>query len=363
MLQGVTAVQPGRNQPTRELLHVAFSISQPRQRVVFARPFNPAQAVAEVIWILSGGNASGFLQEWNPRLKEYLDAGSVSFHGAYGYRLGSWPSLPAHAAEALRVGLCDEPKIDQLRAAFEALSTNADSRQVVLQIWNAEMDMPNPAPRSRDIPCNIVSHPMIRNGRLEWLQVMRSNDLFWGTPINFIQFMCLQEIMAGWLDVDVGEYVHVSDSLHVYERHWLELDGLELEETANRPTNSSDLRIVEYAEWEQVFAVVAMAAVQLSDSEVNPDSARGIVQRVEGVPSAYAEWIALLAAESLRKRGYEADAADLIVKAGEYWMTSWLSWYERKKGETPRRRQTRALQRPLNYHSSGAKGWADPPSG
>ena len=69
-LQNKTEVQSGRSQPTRELLHVAFSISDSRQRVVFARPFNPALAVAEVIWILAGGNASKFMISWDPATQE-----------------------------------------------------------------------------------------------------------------------------------------------------------------------------------------------------------------------------------------------------------------------------------------------------
>jgi thymidylate synthase len=74
------------------------------------------------------------------------------------------------------------------------------------------------ASREEDIPCNLCSLLKVRRGRLEWVQVMRSNDLILGLPHNFVQFTMLQELMASWLGVRIGTYIHYSDSLHVYER-------------------------------------------------------------------------------------------------------------------------------------------------
>lgn len=329
-------VQSGRDQPTRELLHVAFTLEDPRQRLVFARPFNPALAVAEVIWLLSGANSSDFLISWNPGMRRYVD-GAIDtrlFHGAYGNRLGSRPRLSGDVERALRVSTNEASlPTDQLRTAYDALRFDPDSRQVVLQIWDANRDLPNPEPRSVDVPCNLLGHLMIRSGRLEWLQVMRSNDLMWGAPINFVQFTCLQEIVAGWLGIEVGDYVHVSDSLHVYERHWDELTSLDLdrEQEPLPPTNRADLRIAGYDEWEEVWQSVAGAAVRLAKG-VDPPEAKVIMDEADGLPTAYAEWIALLCAESLRRRGHGEAAMELIDRAGSYWAASWRLWYERKQG-------------------------------
>lgn len=330
LLRGRLASQSGRLQPTRELLHVAFTLADPRQRIVFARPFNPALAVAEVIWIVSGANASAFLIAWNRRMSLYADEDDRVFHGAYGDRLGSRPPLSVDANESLRISTGDEqPVHDQLRVACEALIHSPDSRQVVLQIWDSERDLPNPTPRSQDVPCNLLSHLMIRDGRLEWLQVMRSNDLIWGTPVNFIQFTCLQEIMAGWLGVDVGRYVHVSDSLHVYERHWTELDSLALDREPELPINRADLRITDYETWSEVWRQVVDSALLLSRFPT-PDEAIAIVDRASCLPVGYAEWIALLAAESLRQGGHHREAINLVSKSGSYWTASWLKWMDRK---------------------------------
>lgn len=47
---------------------------------------------------------------------------------------------------------------------------------------------------------------------------MRSNDVHRGLPYNVVQFTTLQEVMAGWLGLEVGGYHHWSDSLHLYRR-------------------------------------------------------------------------------------------------------------------------------------------------
>lgn len=89
-LQAVHQVQESREQLTRELLHVAFTITDPRQRVAFARPINPAFAVAEVIWILSGANDVEFISFWNPRMKQFTDAHDPQrLYRAHGHRMNA----------------------------------------------------------------------------------------------------------------------------------------------------------------------------------------------------------------------------------------------------------------------------------
>lgn len=187
---------------TYELLHVGITINNPLQRWVVSRfpPMNPAFAIAEVVAIINGKNDSYFLNYWNSQLPKY--AGFVdNYHGAYGFRLRK------HFNH------------DQLDRAYKCLKANPSSRQVVLQIWDSEIDFPNidGTPTAEDIPCNLVSLLKIRNNKLEWMQIVRSNDLLLGTPYNFVQFTYLQEILAGWLEIGIGSYNQISDSLHVYK--------------------------------------------------------------------------------------------------------------------------------------------------
>lgn len=321
------ALQESRDQTTLELLHVTFTITDPRQRLVYGRPINPAFAIAEVIWIMSGANDVNFLSFWNPRMMRFVDEDKMILHGAYGYRLGSQPELSQELVQHLRhESFIEKDRLDQIKAAYETLRHTPHSRQVVLQIWDSKRDLPDPEPRSKDVPCNIVSHLMIRNGKLEWLQVMRSNDLMWGTPYNFIQFTTMQEIMAGWLGVEVGTYNHISASLHAYERHWQDVEAID---TRNYgiPVNQACLGIGSYTEWEKLWASLVDITVQLT-KRVEADDLLSIASNSVDMPIAYSEWVALLTAEALRKRGHLAEAKKVINRAGEFWATSWRLWME-----------------------------------
>lgn len=193
----------GRRGRTREILPCALRIKDPRQRWVLSRrpPYNPAFGLVEFVWMVTGKNESQVLNYWNPGLPKYSGDGSY-YHGAYGYRLRH------------------EFGVDQIRRAYDVLSNVPQSRQVVLQIWKPDIDMPGAdgEPVSPDIPCNVISLLKVRDNRLHWTQIMRSNDIMRGLPYNIIQFTMLQEVMAGWLGCELGEYFHFSDSLHVYER-------------------------------------------------------------------------------------------------------------------------------------------------
>lgn len=199
-------VQPSRNGTTRELLRAAITIQDPRQRWVYSRypVISPAFALAEVIWIMAGRNDAAILNYFNKRLAEYAGA-TPEYHGAYGYR------LRRHF-----------DGIDQLKRAYSTLKHQPNSRQVVLQIWDPRQDLPRKdgTPAAEDIPCNVLALLNIREGRLEWTQIIRSNDIFLGLPHNLVQFTFLHEIMAGWLEVDLGSYNQLSNSLHLYEEHY-----------------------------------------------------------------------------------------------------------------------------------------------
>lgn len=164
---------------------------------------------------------------------------------------------------------------------------------------------------------------------------MRSNDMIWGVPYNIFQWTCVQEIMAGWLNLDVGSYNHISDSLHVYRRHWQELDAQSLRPSA-RPANQADLRVASYDAWTDLWGRLLTAAQNLRRHD-DADALLRVPLQVGEVPDAYAQWIAVLTAEALRKRGHEAAGREAIEGAGEYWKTSWLQWMQAATERTARK--------------------------
>ena len=286
-----------------------------------------------MIWILAGGDDLSFLAFWNPRIRRFSDDG-LTLCGAYGYRIGSQPRIEAEAAGRLRHWTKTEeaPRIDQLRLAYETLQEMPTSRQVVIQIWDRTLDLPNPRIRSKDVPCNLVSHLMIRHGKLEWLQIMRSNDLFWGFPYNVIQFTTLQEIVAGWLGVGLGTYMHISDSLHAYQRHWNDLDTTSNRVHTKNPLNNASLAIKGYGPWEETFSRVVSCAFKLTVSSSASDLV-SIFESVSDILPAYREWLALLTAEALRRRGFGQDALKIAKAAGPYWGSSWRKWAHRAEAQ------------------------------
>ncbi|WP_446745596.1 thymidylate synthase [Silvibacterium acidisoli] len=245
-------------------------------------------AIVEVIGIVAGRQDSAYLNFFNPRLPKFAGAG-VSYPGAYGYRLRN------HFG------------VDQLERACSALARNPHSRQAVLQIWDANTDIPlaDGSPTSADVPCNLCSMLKLRNGKLYWTQVMRSNDLFRGTPYNFVQFTMLQELLAGWLGVAMGSYTQLSDSLHVYER---DLENVTSRIPLDAPTSEDNLLLpkdMSDSIWSSLNkAVNELIAPGLRENDIVD------IAVSPGTP-AVRNMLLIVAADSARRRGYDQLANDL----------------------------------------------------
>lgn len=285
--------QSGRGGNTRELLHVTFSIENPRERWISARlpPINPAFAIAEVVWIVSGRRDAAFLNYFNRKLPQYAGPGST-YHGAYGYRMRTHFGL------------------DQLNRAFSTLKLKPESRQVVLQIWDPRADLPNEEAieSSSDVPCNVCSLLKVRDGNLEWMQIMRSNDIFRGTPYNFIQFTSLQEIMSGWLGVGVGTYNQLSDSLHLYDT---DLSVVGVDVAASSDAANSDSLACPKTESDQAFKELARRIEHLIADDLDSNELRHLAQ-CNRIPEAHQNLLRILVAEAARRRGLGAVSSEIV---------------------------------------------------
>ena len=314
---GVARIQSSRNGKTKEILHVAISISDPRQRWITSRrpAINPGFALAEVVWIMNGRRDLAFLEFWNKNLRDYVGSGP-ELHGAYGYRLRR------------RFGL------DQLKRARQALEHNPDTRQVVLQIWNSRVDMPRPdgMPVDNDVPCNVTSTLKIRDGKLEWLQIIRSNDMFIGLPYNLIQFTSLQEIMAGWLGVECGSYNQISDSLHVYERN--EEDIRKSSKSTARTITNTDYLALPREESEPIWKELERRTEQMIDSELKESQLRKF-SRWDAAPESYQNILSVLGATAARRHEWKELADELIAECTNPAMKGlWIRWQRRLKKRT-----------------------------
>ena len=286
-------LQNGRGGPTLELLHAMLHVQDSRERWITARepvmsvPF----AIVEVIGILNGRRDSGYLNFFNRALWKYAGSGA-EYHGAYGFRL------------RMNAGF------DQLERAANALRANSEGRQIVLQIWDPVKDFPanSGEPAAPDIPCNICSLLKIRQGKLEWAQIMRSNDIFRGVPYNFVQFMTLQEVIAGWIGIEPGSYTHYADSLHLYR------------EDAERSNSSNSLPAAKAFDcltlpmahsnklWREMNRRVDKLVLhESSESEYKQ------LAVIADEPQAYTNLMAIVVADAARRRKHPEMAQELIM--------------------------------------------------
>jgi hypothetical protein len=78
----------------------------------------------------------------------------------------------------------------------------------------------------KDVPCTLALQFFIREGKLHLHVNMRSSDIILGIAYDVPAFTTMQEVLANELGVELGEYVHTSNSLHCYERDFEMLDAI-----------------------------------------------------------------------------------------------------------------------------------------
>ncbi|MCH8146635.1 MAG: thymidylate synthase [Planctomycetes bacterium] len=305
-------LQNGRGGRTSELLHVALSIERPTERWVVSRSpaINPGFALAEVVWIVAGREDSSFVNAFYPDLAKWQGTGQT-YHGAYGHRLRR------------RFG------IDQLERAYLSLKENPDSRQIILQLWDVRADLPDEhgKERSPDVPCNVMSLLKIRDEHLEWMQIMRSNDVWRGLPHNIVQFTSLQEIMAGWLGCKVGTYNQISDSLHVY---------LDKEDAANirsfaplEAAANTDSIALPKADSDSAFQELASRVDRIIEVGSNPRNISDLA-RYPSAPEAIQNVLRVMAAELARRKQLLDLSQDLMADCSNPALSQlWDRWFER----------------------------------
>jgi len=186
------------------------------------RRVNPCFGAAETMWILRGSEAP-WIFDYNAALLKFADGGIL--RGAYGPRLRNWGGAK-----------------DQLRWVLRVLKEDSSSRRAVIQIFDpGAVDIAH-----HDIPCTIGFRFFIRQGRLSMHTLMRANDVWLGMPYDVFCFTTIHEIMAFNLKCVLGDYVHIVDSIHLYDHDLERARGCHLpqefasaQHTAHRPLRVS----------------------------------------------------------------------------------------------------------------------------
>lgn len=179
-----------RGQLTKEILN-ATMVVDPRQSLFVSdvRKLNFSFLCAENLWYLSGRNSYSLPTSYNKNYVTFSDEGIMQ--GAYGPQI-----------------------MEQIRYVVNTLKEDPDSRQAVISLWR-----PNPT-KSKDTPCTLIFHFMIRDDQLNLHVTMRSNDIIWGNNFDVPSFSMIQLVVAGLLRIPTGRLYLTANSLHLYERHF-----------------------------------------------------------------------------------------------------------------------------------------------
>ena len=194
-----------RGMRVKEKLAVSFKIKDPRNRLphIPARKFSVPYFVGEMIWYLTGENSTDWISKYSSFWRGISDDG-VTANSAYGARIFN------------RYHKIAGGNLIQWDHVKSILKKDPDSRRAVIHIkdpWDS-------VDSKLDVPCTLTLQFFIRDNKLHLVVNMRSSDLVFGLSYDVPAFTIMQELMAIELGVELGEYMHVSNSLHVYERHF-----------------------------------------------------------------------------------------------------------------------------------------------
>ena len=185
-------IKPSQGE-AKEITGVLLELKQPRARLSRSEGRGKIfSCLGEFLWCLTKECDLNIITYYIPRYTEYSD-GSI----AYGPRLFNWSWG------------------NQIKNIQTRLRDDCDTRRGVVQLF----DRCDLTKKAGDVPCTCVLQFLKRNNRLDLIVYMRSNDAYIGLPHDVFSFTMLQELIASFLEVDLGTYKHMVGSLHLYDKN------------------------------------------------------------------------------------------------------------------------------------------------
>lgn len=193
-------IKPSRG-PALEETAVLLRLTNPRARLSrSAARSTVVSALGELCWYLRGSDDVAHISYYVPQYQREAIDGRLL--GAYGPRLFE----PSGSG--------------QLHRVIDILKQKPDSRQAVVQLFDAR-DLG----RTKDVPCTCTLQFLLREGQLELIVHMRSNDAFLGLPHDLFAFTMLQELVARSVGAELGAYSHFVGSLHLYDERRAQVEA------------------------------------------------------------------------------------------------------------------------------------------
>lgn len=218
VLQEGELVSP-RGKQTVEIRGMQLIMESPCDRIprLPVREFSLAYAMGEMAWYLSSDDSLPFIRHYAASYGNYSDDGK-RLHGAYGPRIfgctqhvSDKPDPEFHKTETeIHKNPCQTPWGN----CVKLLLKDPDTRQAVIPIFRP-FDV---GAVTKDMPCTLSLQLLLRDGALDMVTNMRSNDMWFGGLYDLFCFTILQELMANELGMKVGKYYHHVGSFHIYHK-------------------------------------------------------------------------------------------------------------------------------------------------
>lgn len=180
---------------TKEINNCVFIVKNPTLENIYfpRRKISLNYADAELKWYWSGDNSCKTIGKHAKMWLKLSDDGKTN-NSAYGYILFK------------------KYNFNQLEQIIELLKKDNYTRRAVLNISDPKINRIE----TKDMQCTIAIQFLLRNNKLEETVYMRSNDVYFGLPYDYIFFVSLGKYVAKQLNVELSLYTHHSTSMHMY---------------------------------------------------------------------------------------------------------------------------------------------------
>lgn len=105
----------------------------------------------------------------------------------------------------------------QLNKTIGILREDPNTRQAVITVYEGSKDSENRLGHKR-VPCSMYYQFLVRGNKLNCIYTMRSSDFMTHWPYDIWHAAALQELIAKQLNIEVGDLVFFSGSLHAYAK-------------------------------------------------------------------------------------------------------------------------------------------------
>ena len=216
---------------THELNNVKIEIDDVTSSIVSIRNTSLTYLLGELLWYFNGSQSMEYITKYSSFWKHISDDG-VTSNSAYGYLL------------------MYKRGFNQIEKVIELLTADPNSRRAVINI-----NVPNVhVIETKDEPCTIALQFLNRDGKLHCTAIMRSNDIWFGTPYDWAFFIELQKVIADRLNLGYGTYTHFATSFHAYERNMADIRAIAEADIETIKANIVFDRNRFHAEKEELFA-------------------------------------------------------------------------------------------------------------